>query len=92
MSEARQGRLHGKVAMITGAGAGIGRVAAGLFAREGARVVVAELDEELGASVVQEIRADGGEALFCRTDVGEREQVARAVATAVESFGKLDVL
>lgn len=92
MSEARPGRLHGKVAMITGAGAGIGRVAAGLFAREGARVVVAELDEELGASVVQEIRADGGEALFCRTDVGEPEQVARAVATAVESFGKLDVL
>jgi NAD(P)-dependent dehydrogenase (short-subunit alcohol dehydrogenase family) len=92
MSDARAGRLHGKVALISGAGAGIGRAAAKLFASEGARIVIAELNEEQGESVAREVRENGGEAVFCRTDVGEPQDVERAIAAAVDNFGKLDVL
>lgn len=92
MSDARAGRLDGKVALITGAGAGIGRAAAKLFASEGARIVIAELNEEQGESVVREVREQGGEAVFCRTDVGEPPDVERAIAAAIDNFGKLDVL
>ena len=92
MSDARARRLDGKVALITGAGAGIGRAAAKLFASEGARVLVAELDVDQGESVVREVREQGGEAVFCRTDVGEPPDVERAIAAAIDNFGKLDVL
>ena len=92
MNDARAGRLHGKVALITGAGAGIGRAAAKLFASEGARLVIVDLDEAHGELVLREVREQGGEAVFCRTDVREPEQVANAIAAATETFGKLDVL
>jgi len=84
--------LKDRVALITGAGTGIGAVAAGLFARNGARVVVAEINEEQGRAVVEELRAEGLEAAFIRTDVTDADSVKACVAQAVATFGKLDVI
>lgn len=86
------GRLEDKVALITGSGAGIGRVAAGLFAAEGARVAILEINEDSGAGAEHEIRDAGGEACFIHTDVTEPESVIAAVASTIERYGKLDVL
>jgi len=85
-------RLDGKVALITGAGRGIGHAAALLFAAEGAKVAVAELVAEDGRSTVEAIKGAGGEALFVETDVAEPEQVERAVRETVRAFGGLHVL
>ena len=78
--------------MITGAGAGIGRAAASLFAREGARVAVAELVRERGEATVSAIKAAGGEAIFIETDVSKANSVEAAVWTTVNAFDGLDVL
>ena len=86
------GRLAHKVALITGAGSGIGRAAALRFAEEGARVVIAELQPELGEAAVREVRKAGGEAAFVETDVRHEESVQRCVAAAVARYGRLDVL
>ncbi len=86
------GRLEDKVALITGSGAGIGRASAGLFAAEGARVAILEINEDSGAGVEHEIRDAGGEACFIHTDVTEPESVIAAVASTIERYGKLDVL
>ena len=86
------GRLAGKVAFVTGAGAGIARASARIFAREGARVVIAEIDAQSGRAVEAELHAAGGEALFVETDVTREESVARSVAAAVSRFGALHVL
>jgi NAD(P)-dependent dehydrogenase (short-subunit alcohol dehydrogenase family) len=85
-------RLDGKVALITGAGNGMGRVAAELFAAEGARVVVADFDEQLGTGAVDAITAAGGDAAFVKVDVSDNDQVAAMVAFSVERFGGLHVL
>ncbi|WP_033288970.1 SDR family NAD(P)-dependent oxidoreductase [Amycolatopsis jejuensis] len=85
-------RLAGKVALITGAGAGIGRTAALLFAAHGAQVVVAEWNEETGRSAVREIEEAGGTAVFVRTDTSEESNAQAAVQLAVDTFGQLDVL
>jgi NAD(P)-dependent dehydrogenase (short-subunit alcohol dehydrogenase family) len=82
--------LTGKVALITGAGRGMGEATAKLFARNGATVVVAELDADTGESVAAAIRADGGRAHFVRCDVGVEADLEAAVAYAVETFGSLD--
>jgi NAD(P)-dependent dehydrogenase (short-subunit alcohol dehydrogenase family) len=84
------GRLHGKTALITGAAAGLGRVAAELFGREGARVVVADIAD--GTPVVQAITAAGGAATYVRLDVADDASVRAAVHHAGEAFGTLDVL
>jgi NAD(P)-dependent dehydrogenase (short-subunit alcohol dehydrogenase family) len=84
------GRLEGKVALITGAAAGIGRVAAELFATEGARVVVADIVD--GGEAVDAIRAAGGEATCVTADVADNDSVQAMVGHAVETFGRLDVL
>src|SRR4051794_15152055 len=85
-------RLANKVALITGAGSGIGRESALLFAREGARVVVAEVNDEAGQAVVEELRAAGGEAVYVHADVSKAVDAEGMVRAAEESFGRLDVL
>jgi len=82
-------RLAGKVAVITGAGSGIGRASARLFAAEGAQVVVAEIDETLGAASAREA---GTSARFVRTDVTDEDSVKSMVQQAREAFGRIDVL
>ena len=85
-------RLQGKTALITGAGAGIGRAAAILFASEGARVGVAEIVRERGEATVSAIKAAGGEAIFIETDVSRPASVEAAVWTTVNAFDGLNVL
>lgn len=85
-------RLQDKVAIITGGGSGQGRATAHRFAREGAKVVIAEWKEELGKQVQDEIRKEGHEALFLRTDVSNEEDVSRLVEETVGRYGRIDVL
>jgi NAD(P)-dependent dehydrogenase (short-subunit alcohol dehydrogenase family) len=86
------GLLDGKVAVVTGSGAGIGRGIARRFAREGAAVLIAELDAARGAQVQAEIAALGGRSEFLATDVSKKEQVFAAVNRAAEAFGRLDII
>ncbi len=86
------GRLDGKVALITGAGKGMGRVAAELFAAEGASVAVADRVRADGEEAVAAIEAGGGNAVFVPVDVSDATEVAAMVATTVEAFGGLHVL
>jgi NAD(P)-dependent dehydrogenase (short-subunit alcohol dehydrogenase family) len=87
------GLLEGKVALVTGAGAGIGRGIARRFVREGAAVLIAEVHEENGRKVEQELIAElGGRACFLHTDVKKKEQIEAAVESAVSRFGGLDIL
>lgn len=86
------GRLDEKVAVVTGAGRGIGRAIALEYAREGARVVVASRTPSTVESVVAEIEANGGTALGVTVDVSERHQIERMIAETVEHFGRLDIL
>ena len=81
-------RFRGKVAIVTGAGQGIGEGYAKALAAEGARVVVAELNETQGQRVAKEI----GDALFVRTDVGDPESAEETAATAIREFGRIDHL
>ena len=85
-------RLAGKVALITGAGSGIAKAAARLFAEEGARIAIAEIDREKGLATERMVREAGGDALFVHTDVTKDESARAAVAATVARFGKLDVL
>ena len=85
-------RLANQVAIITGAGSGMGRVAALLFAREGAKVIVAERDAKTGEETAADVQKAGGEALFAPVDVAEEDQVKRMVAATVERFGAVHVL
>ena len=86
------GRLQGKVALITGGGRGIGRAAALLLAREGAKVMIAEIARAEGEATVAAIEEAGGKARFVATDVTVPEQVEAAVKAAVDAFGGLHVL
>ena len=87
------GRLKGKAAIITGANSGIGRAAARLFAREGAKVVCCDIQETISPRIDQLIKEkEGGDAIFANCDVTKQEDLNLAVKTAVDSFGRVDIL
>lgn len=83
--------LDGKVAIVTGAASGIGRTTAQFFARDGARVVVSDVDEQGGEETVQLIKQEGGEARFVKTDVSKHEECQAMVSKTVETYGRLDL-
>ena len=85
-------RLAGKVAIVTGAGSGLGRAGALAFAAEGARVVVSDLDPDGGEETAKQVRGAGGEARFVRADVGQSADVQALVEATVATMGGLDVL
>jgi NAD(P)-dependent dehydrogenase (short-subunit alcohol dehydrogenase family) len=85
-------RLDRKVCIITGAGSGIGQATALLFAGEGARVIVADIDAAAGKETVRQITANGGEGSEHAVDVTDREQARRLADDAVERYGAIDVL
>ncbi len=86
------GRVEGKVALITGAASGLGAESARRMAREGARMVLTDLQADAGQAVADEILAAGGQALFLIHDVTDAARWADVVAAAVERFGRIDVL
>jgi NAD(P)-dependent dehydrogenase (short-subunit alcohol dehydrogenase family) len=86
------GRLEGKIAVITGAGRGIGFAGAAAFVREGAKVVVAEIDEDLGRRAQATLRESGGDATLVQTDCSDPAQVTRLMARTRELYGGLHVL
>ena len=88
----RDMRLEGKVAIVTGGGAGIGRATVDLFAREGARVVIAEYDRDTGQTAVDAVTAAGGSAIFVQTDVSDEAQMAAMVGAAMDTWGRIDIL
>ena len=85
-------RLEGKSAIVTGSGNGIGRATALLFAEEGARVLVADIEDDPGNTVVNEINQAGGEAVFHHTDISDESSADSAIQAAVEAFGTVDIL
>ena len=86
------GRLEGKVALITGAGSGMGRAAAELFAREGARIVVTDVVDDAGNGTVEAVRAAGGDATYVRADVSQWSDCQAMVNCATDTYGGLHVL
>ncbi len=91
-NEKGKDRLKIKVAIITGASLGLGESIALLFAREGARVTVADIADEKGEETVGQIEAEGGDATFMHVDVSQTADVERMVNATVETFGHLDIL
>ncbi|AMY05945.1 3-oxoacyl-ACP reductase [Staphylococcus condimenti] len=85
-------RLKDKVCIITGAGGGMGKVAAEMFSKEGAKVAVFERDQKAGKQVVNQIKQDGGEASFYEVDIIDEDAVKNAVDNVVEEYGRIDVL
>jgi NAD(P)-dependent dehydrogenase (short-subunit alcohol dehydrogenase family) len=85
-------RHSAKVALVTGAGSGIGRGTARVLASEGAKLIVADINSKLGEETVALIQKSGGKALFVNMDVSIAEQVRRGIATGVRKFGHLDIL
>ena len=84
------GRVDGKVALVTGGASGIGRATALTFAREGAKLVIADLNADGGQQTVHMITEKGGEAIFVRTDVSQAVAVQALISKAVETYGRLD--
>lgn len=84
-------QLENKVALVTGAGSGIGKAVAILYAKEGAKVIVNDINEENGQLVVNQIKSEGGEATFIEADVSNEEDVQNLIKNTVEKYGKLDI-
>lgn len=87
----RYEEFKGRVALVTGAGSGIGQAAAFAFASHGAHVVVADVDAGAGEATVDRIRQSGGDAAFIRADVSDEAQVTRLIDETVQRFGRLDI-
>ncbi|HMB45359.1 MAG TPA: 3-oxoacyl-ACP reductase FabG, partial [Candidatus Methanoperedens sp.] len=85
-------RVKDKVVIITGGGSGIGKETGLLFAKEGAKVVVADVNEKAGAETVDTIKNAGGEAVFAKLDVSNREQTKQVVKDTIAKYGRIDVL
>ena len=85
-------RLKDKVAVITGSGKGLGQAMALLFSREGAKIVVFDIDEPAGRETVEQIQEQGGEAIFVHGDVSNPDDAVRLINTAVDAYGRVDVL
>src|SRR5437588_6178967 len=92
MKDKAMGRIDGKVAVITGAASGMGKATAIRFAKEGAAVVVTDLNSQGGELTVSECAAAGGRAVFQRTDVTSERDIKAAVDRAVKEFGRLDIM
>jgi NAD(P)-dependent dehydrogenase (short-subunit alcohol dehydrogenase family) len=88
----KMGKLAGKVAVITGAGSGIGRASALLFAKEGAKIVVADFVPQGAHKTVEMIKEAGGDAMFVEVNVSKSSDVQRMIQSAVETHGRLDIL
>lgn len=88
----REMKLGGKVAVITGGSSGIGRASARLFAREGAKIAVADIDEDSGKETLAMVKADGGESCYIRTDVTLASEVQNLVRAIKDRFGKIDIV
>lgn len=86
------GKLDGKVALITGAGSGIGRATAILFAKEGAKVMVADISPECGQETIRMINEGGGDATFVAADVSKAGDAEKMVNTTLDTYGSLDIL
>lgn len=86
------GNLEGKVAIVTGAGQGIGEGIASVFAQAGAKIIVATRTALNGQETVDRVRAEGGEAILIQTDVGHRDQIEAMVKATIEEYGKLDIM
>jgi NAD(P)-dependent dehydrogenase (short-subunit alcohol dehydrogenase family) len=86
------GKLHRQVALVTGGSGGIGSATLRRFVREGAAVVCADINEEGGQKIVEELRSAGGRATFSQCDVTKLEEVTASVDSAVEEFGRIDIL
>lgn len=84
-------QLENKIAIVTGAGSGIGKTTAVLFAKEGAKVVVSDINEEHGNSVVSEIKKAGGEAFFIKTDSSKAQDNEALVKQTLDKYGALDI-
>jgi NAD(P)-dependent dehydrogenase (short-subunit alcohol dehydrogenase family) len=84
------GEMSGKVAIVTGGSTGIGRASALAFARRGANVVIADVNDDAGEEAVELVKAEGADARYVRTDVTDSAQVASMVEQTVEAFGRLD--
>ncbi|PLS18575.1 3-oxoacyl-ACP reductase [Bacillus sp. M6-12] len=85
-------KLDGKVAIITGGGSGIGRATSLLFSKEGAKVVISDINEESGASVQKEIQELGHEAIFVKTDVSKADDIKALIDRTISRFGRIDIL
>ena len=85
-------RLENKVALITGAGSGMGRASSVLFSHEGAKIIVVDFNEEGGKQTVNDVRAHGGQAEFCYADATKGADCKAAVEFAIKTYGKIDVV
>lgn len=85
------GTLKNKVAVITGSGSGIGRAAAILYAKEGAKVIISDINEEHGNAVLEEIKINGGEAFFIKADTSKPEEHKKLVDQTIEKYGALHI-
>ncbi|MBU2514918.1 SDR family oxidoreductase [bacterium] len=87
-----KGRVEGKVAIITGAASGIGKATAQIFAREGAKLVLADITESSLKTITEAIKASGGDVIYGVTDVGKEDQVKQLVSLALDEYGKIDIV